>query len=744
MKHLYLFALLFFLQAPVHATHIVGGVMTYECLGGGTYRFTTKMYRDCSNNNTNQTGFDFNGSFTIFKGANPDPLDVVYASILSVTNIEQPNNPCLEEIPPSQICVEEAIYEFEYTFTDWPSDEPYHVTLQRCCRNPSITNLQNPQDIGLTLTVEITPASQSFCNSSPLFNTFPPIVICAGEPLNYDHSAFDAEGDQLIYEFCSPLLGGSPGGGGDCSQQVIPDPDCPPPYDDAMFVNPPYSPLDPMGGSPTVTIDPVTGLLTGTPILQGQFVVTVCISEFRNGQLLSVIRRDFQFNVTQCDPNIVASVNAPGIVLDNDEYFLETCDDLNIVMENTSTQQSNVDTFFWEFFNPDTTFYYGEWDLDIDFPATGIYTGLLILNPGSDCGDTASVGIQIYPELVPSFSYEYDTCFAGPVSFMDNSFIEGPGLIDSVHWNFGDGTQDSIQRNPIHLYSEPDILPVTLEVFDTNGCVAELTQTVVYQPVPSLILVRPNDTISCPPTDILFTNLSSPIDDNYEINWDFGDGRTSSAFSPVHRYEEAGLFDVRLEIISPIGCFYDTTFIDLVEVLPPPTADFDYTPRELSNLVPEVQFIDQSVDAARWDWFVDGELVAIEQEPDYVFADTGLHEVILVVTHPEKCQDTTVQIIDVVPKVTYHMPNAFTPNEDTDNDYFHGVGITRGMTNFRMEIWDRWGKMIYETDSLEEAWNGRVNNTGKQVQEGVYVCVVTYTGPRGEPIEYKGYATVLR
>ena len=54
------------------------------------------------------------------------------------------------------------------------------------------------------------------------------------------------------------------------------------------------------------------------------------------------------------------------------------------------------------------------------------------------------------------------------------------------------------------------------------------------------------------------------------------------------------------------------------------------------------------------------------------------------------------------------------------------------------------GKMIYETDSLEEAWNGRVNNTGKQVQEGVYVCLVTYTGPRGEPIEYKGYATVLR
>lgn len=744
MKHLYLFALLLFFQIPLHATHIVGGVLTYECLDGGTYKFTMKMYRDCSANNTNQTGFDFNASFTIFKGQDPTPVDVIYTGLQSVTNIEQPENPCLEELPPSVVCVEEGLYEFEYTFFDWPSDEPYHVTFQRCCRNPSISNIENPDDIGLTLTVEITPASQSLCNSSPTFNTFPPIVICVGEPLEYDHSAFDAEGDQLIYEFCSPLIGGAPGGGADCDQQVIPDPDCPPPYAEASFVNPPYSPLDPMGGSPTVAINPVSGLLTGTPSTQGQFVVTVCISEFRNGVLLSVIRRDFQFNVTVCDPQISATVNSPDIVLTNDEYFLEKCDDLDIEIENTSTVQVNVDTFYWEFFGTDTSFTYPEWDLDLTFPASGSYDGFLYLNPGSECGDTASIDIEIYPEIVADFSYEYDTCVAGPVSFRNESFINGPGVISQIRWNLGDGTIDSIQNDPVHFYQEPGVLPVQLEVFDTNGCVVTQAETVTYQPVPSLILVRPNDTLSCPPADLIFTNLSNPIDESYAIRWDFGDGKTSSALSPVHRYEEAGVFDVSLEITTPIGCFYDTVFQELVKLVERPVADFFYTPEAPSNLEPEVSFFEESIDAVRWDWFVDGELFAIEPNPVYSFPDTGLHEVKLVVTHPEFCQDTLTQIIDVEPKVTYHMPNAFTPNEDTNNDYFLGTGVTRGITDFRMEIWDRWGKKIFETTEIEGAWNGRVNNTGRQVQEGVYVCVVTFTGPRGEPFEYKGYATVLR
>lgn len=745
MKHLYLFALLLFFQTPSFAKHIIGGVLTYECLGGGTYRFTMKMYRDCSD----PTGADFDNPapFTIYKGDDQDPLTTLFINYQSVTPVDQPDNPCFEELPPSVVCVQEGVYVFEYTFDDWPSDEPYHISYQRCCRNAGVTNLVNPDDVGATFTVEITPASQSFCNNSPVFNTFPPIVLCVGEPLSYDHSAFDQEGDQLVYSFCSPLVGGAPpgggGGGGPCAV-VAPNPACPPPYDEAAFVNPPYSPLNPMGGNPVVSIDPVSGLLSGTPVLEGQFVVAVCVQEYRNGILLSEIRRDFQFNVTECDPQLSASISSPNIVEINGEFYMETCNGLDIFIENESSVMGNVDTFYWQFVTPDTTLYYDGWDLDMTFPGQGSYEGSLILNPGADCGDTASVRINIYPEIIAEFTYDYDTCFAGPVTFLNESYIDGPGEISNLFWNLGDGTVDSLANNPVHLYAEPDVLPVTLEVWDTNGCMAEVMETVVYKPVPSLILVRPNDTTSCPPANIFFSNLSSPIDETYDIFWDFGDGKTSSAISPFHVYEEAGVYDVRLQITSPIGCESDTTFVGLIELLDPPVARFEIDPPVANNFEPEVEFIDQSVDAVHWEWLVNGELVALQQNLAYSFQDTGIQEVTLVVTHPEKCQDTTSLLIDVEPHVTYFLPNAFTPNEDTTNDYFKGTGVTRGVTNFKMEIWDRWGKKIYESDNLEESWNGRMNNNGRQVQAGVYVCVVTFTGPRGEPFEQKGYVTLMR
>jgi gliding motility-associated-like protein len=103
-----------------------------------------------------------------------------------------------------------------------------------------------------------------------------------------------------------------------------------------------------------------------------------------------------------------------------------------------------------------------------------------------------------------------------------------------------------------------------------------------------------------------------------------------------------------------------------------------------------------------------------------------------------------VQYVDVVPEVTFYMPNAFTPNEDTVNDYFVGTGVTRGVTNYSLAIWDRYGQKIFETDRIDEPWNGQVGNQGKPALNGLYVYVVSFTGPRGEPFEYRGYATLLR
>ena len=64
----------------------------------------------------------------------------------------------------------------------------------------------------------------------------------------------------------------------------------------------------PIPGNPALSIDPITGMITGVATQTGQFVVGICVSEYDNGVLKSTVRRDYQFNVTNCIVNVVADM----------------------------------------------------------------------------------------------------------------------------------------------------------------------------------------------------------------------------------------------------------------------------------------------------------------------------------------------------------------------------------------------------------------------------------------------------
>ena len=744
MKHIFLLFLSLVLGADLFAYHIIGGEVTYQCLGNNMYRFTMKIYRDCSDPRGDQ--FDRRAPVTIYTG-NVEPYTQFkhqYVNLSpNVRNLPVENgNPCLE-VPPG-ICVQEGIYIFE---VELPTiNESYHMVYQRCCRNSSINNILRPDDIGATFTVEVTPEAQSQCNSSPVFNNFPPLVICNNEPINFDHSAFDMDGDQIVYEFCTPLQGGGTGGargGGSASacDGFRPDPGCPPPFASVPFVSPTYTAQKPMGGSPLIQIDANTGIITGTPRAQGQYVVGVCATEYRNGRAISTIRRDFQFNVTNCDPTVVARMNADEI-MGFDSFFINSCGENEIYIENTSYQRNSIDNHFWSFRMDGQDVTNSAWSPTITFPGPGLYDGLLVLNPNSNCGDSAFVTVEIFPELTADFSFAYDTCIAGPVQFTDLSFVDNT---DIVTWDlrFGDQTFGTDQ-NPRHVYREPGDIRVQLKVIDENNCVEFVEKYVSYFPVPNLIIIAPSDFIGCNPGRIFFDNLSFPIDDTYDIIWDFGEGNSSSDISPTHTFRTDGVFDVSVQITSPIGCTTDTTFNQLIEIQPSPVADFIYSPGYLSRFNNTVQFTDQSRDAIFWEWMFDNAIRSTELNPVVTFRDTGVHEVRLVVRHEQGCRDTAFALLDVIPEISYFLPTAFTPNDDSSNDLYTGVGITDGIREFRLQVWNRWGEVVFETDDPKEGWNGRKYNDADPVPAGVYVIVVRYKEPRGKMVEKQGTITVLR
>lgn len=725
--------------------------MTYTCLGDNRYEFVLKMYRDCYC--TDCAEFDPQAFVAVYRcnGGNCNQLSQrdfytrVDVRLGEIRRVEEPTYPCL--IPPD-ICVQEAQYKFTLTLP--ASDQSYHISYQRCCRNVTINNIVRPESVGATFSIELTPEAQRICNSSPVFNSFPPTVICAGAPLTFDHSATDRDSNQLVYEFYNPLAGGGNITNDPLLYQTCigayPTPACPPPYDFINFIAPRYTSVAPLGykagtNEPILKIDPNTGIITGTPETLGQFIVGIAVSEYRNGVLLSRVFRDFQFNVARCDAQVTAQVKADEEI-DGKQFLINACGDTAVYLENESYQRQFIKNFEWRFNINGKVQTSKDWSPTITFPGKGQYEGQLFLNPGTECGDTAKIFVNLFPAIDADFTYKYDTCIADVVSFTDRS-VSGSGQLTGWAWDFGDGKKSTVQ-NPQHNYLKPGNIPATLVVTDINKCKDTLTQNIKYFPVPAVILVAPSAFKGCVPANILFDNLSTPIDETYDIRWDFGDGGSSTAISPVHTYNNSGTFTVKVDLTSPIGCQTDTTFSRLIVVDPAPEAGFTFLPQQPSNLDPIVRFTDQSQAAIGWFWSFGNGATSILQNPTYTFPDTGLYVISQIVTHQSGCKDTLTKTLDLRPEVRFFLPNAFTPNGDGLNETYKGVGLLLGATDFSMTIWNRWGELIFETSDPEEGWNGKKFNNGADSPNGVYVVVVNFKGPRGEPFEYKTFATIVR
>ena len=731
--------------------HIIGGEVTYICLGEtpgnvgyNSYLITMKIYRDCDPA-AGGANFDWPANIGIYTGSYDDNnlFEKIETSPTLVTKIVPDTPQCIKNMP--YACVQEGLYEFTVDLPISQTDS-YFIVYQRCCRNNSIVNIYNPEDVGATYYVEITPSSQQLCNTTPTYNEFPPIIICKDVPLTFDHQATDVDGDVLVYRFCAPEVGGGMNFQSMGCDAVAPDPPCGPPFTPVPYIQPQYTALNPMGGNPQITINPVTGVISGTPNVVGRFVVGVCVDEYRNGVKLSSIRRDFQFNVADCDPTVVAQIDGGDtLVYTPDGYYLSSCGAKSLYIENKSVDLSFIETFEWRFNLGGTPYFNNtDWSPIVDFPATGRYYGLLFLNPGAGvCADTANITVDIFPEVNAAFEFSYDTCVAGPVVFTDLS--TGEGGLNKWRWQFGVPNGTAQVQNPSYLYTIPGDHQVRLRVTDQNGCSDAVTQPVSYFPAPQYIIVHPEVYSGCAPREVEFKNLSLPIDSTYEVIWDYGDGVVESgAISPVHRYEKPGIFTVSVKIISPFGCEVSDTFPQLIQLYAPPVADFSYTPEFPDRLHPEVRFTDESVDAERWFWQFDQYGTSGIANPSFTFPDTGRVRVLLVVTHREGCKDSVVQYIRILPVVRWFMPNAFTPNGDGDNEGFKGKGILDGVQGFSMQIWNRWGELVFESTNPDEEWNGRAQQTGGISPEGVYVYQVKFTGPDGEKMEYKGFATLIR
>jgi len=494
----------FFLFSPLSnfASHIVGGEMSYRCLGGFEYEVSLTVYRDCyiATQNFDPIAsigiFDANNNLVISLGGLDSGQLLIPKTVPDTLEILL-TDPCL--FPPENICVEYMTY--VDTIILPPISGGYQLSYQRCCRNAAISNLVEPDTTGASIVATISEDALTSCNSSPQFNIQPPVYACVGEPFIYDQSLTDIDGDSLVYSLCTPLDGAS-------VTDTRPQPPYAPPYDEVSWLDPPYSLDDLIGGDVPLTIDSETGIITATPNAIGLFLVGICIEEYRDGVLISTTRREFQYAIGLCT-DLVADFEAPTFL----------CDELEVEFENTS---SNAQEFLWEFNdpgNPNATS--TEENPTFVFSDTGSYTVMLIAEPNSQCTDTTFMEINLVKStLEADFSYVTLNCTDSVIISLVDTSVDSAAVIESWFWELSDG-QNSTDQFPLFVVDSMQQLDVKLTVVSTSGCEETKEVSIPINLIPSNLLedqlvLCDGDFVELNPSGsngLPFTYEWSPVDD---------------------------------------------------------------------------------------------------------------------------------------------------------------------------------------------------------------------------------------
>ncbi|HNA56969.1 MAG TPA: PKD domain-containing protein [Chitinophagales bacterium] len=713
---LLLLSLMTIIGLKAHASHIIGGEISYTCIGTNQYQVVLILYRDC----TSFTPFDNPAYMTIYTQdgdyVNNFPL---YSPFITGIPAES-DNPCLDA--PDDVCVEQAIYTAIITVPD--GDQGYLLVFQRCCRNAGIVNIETPDDIGATYTQEIPPQTDATCNTSPVFNAFPPTVICIDDPIVFDHSATDIDGDSLAYDFYWPLQGAS-------SFDPAPVIAAPPPYDGVVWVTG-YDELYPLDAVPAFAIDPVTGILTGTATAEGRYVVGVRCKEYRDGVWLGDHIRDFQFNVVTCTPTVVAQMDVGDATFDDttpdDEYL--NCSDFTVIFDNYSIGGTE---FFWDFGDGSTSTLEDPTHVYAD---TGTYTVMLIVNPGFVCADTAIGIIKLYNTLTAAYDYSAG-CSGTPVTFEDNSNSTEAGDIITWDWNFGDGAT-STTANPEHEYADGGTYTVVLTVTTDVGCQSSVSVDILVEPGPDVDFLAPD---VCQDEEAEFTNLTTITTGSISsYSWDFGDGATSTEDEPSHQYDAPGTYTVTLIAYSANGCS-DTLEQDIyIGMLPDAYAGVDDTIMYLET------YTLNGTGTGDFVWDPQNPIVPpasisslLVANPTIELAETTTF--VLTVTSPDGCSQTDEVTIYVEDYPIVEVPNAFSPNGDGTNDvisaFLHDISELEQFT-----IFNRWGQVVYTSDIINDAWDGMID--GKEAEMGTYVYLVVAKDTNGDMITRQGNITLVR
>ena len=376
-------------------------------------------------------------------------------------------------------------------------------------------------------------------------------------------------------------------------------------------------------------------------------------------------------------------------------------------------------------------------------------------------GPPSTFSITINPDPIAKFSHLKGSCNVGNTHFIDESTVVG-GSIAGWGWDMhSSGTYtDATTQNPSYNIPLTGYQTVGLMATSNFGCTSYTTETVFINISPTLNFSF--DSSGCTPFSTVFKDSTYlPLPDYVKTwTWNLGNGSiltNSSSASVSATYTNVSntlnqSYPVTLTATTDSNCVIIVT--KHVIVYPKPKAAFDWGPNTVDIITPTVHFYNQSVgtsgaNALYWDF---GDIfqpnnslsTSTVPNPSHTYSDAipYMYDVTLSVENIYGCKNTVTEPVTVYPVITFYVPNAFTPNRDGKNDSFKGTGMYIDDSTYNMWIYDRWGELIFHSNSLEFGWDGYLK--GVRALEDIYVWKVSFKDDSGKNHSYDGTVTLLR
>jgi gliding motility-associated-like protein len=274
----------------------------------------------------------------------------------------------------------------------------------------------------------------------------------------------------------------------------------------------------------------------------------------------------------------------------------------------------------------------------------------------------------------------------------------------------------------------------TCTITDANGCTLQKTFTIT-EPTPLQLQSNFN------PADCGIPNGNATVVVNggtgpYTYLWTTTPAQTTASASNLPN----GTYTVYVLDANQCG---DSLVVNVIDANDP-IANFTVNPVITSISNPIFNFTDLSQNASTWTWNFGDPNDATDsyvQNPTHTYSDTGTYCITLIISNTV-CTDTFEVCVVVQPEMIIYTPNAFTPNNDGNNDVFMPKGEFVG--NFEMYIFDRWGNNIFKSTSFTQGWDGKANGGSQVAQEDVYVWVIYCTDPQGRKHKYVGHVSLIK